>query len=84
MVSLVSIAASRAGKVSRVLRTTIDTPRSQLEGMYHAVQLRVAHAHPHGMGIPRLMMMRVIYTSCMEHKYHRRMLNMMSMGSINQ
>ena len=49
MVSLVSIAASHAGEVSRVLKTTIDTPLNQLEGMYHTVQLRVAHAHPLGM-----------------------------------
>ena len=49
MVSLVSIAALRAGKVSRVLRTITDTPLSQLERVYHTVQLQVAHAHPHGM-----------------------------------
>ena len=49
MVSLVSIAASHAGEVSRALRITTDTPLSQLEGMHHTVRLKVAHAHPHGM-----------------------------------
>ena len=49
MVSLVSIAASRAGEVNRVLRTITDTLLNQLEGVCHTVRLQVAHAHPHGM-----------------------------------
>ena len=49
MVSLVNIAVSRAGEVSRVLRTTISTPLNQLGGVYHTVLLKVAHAHPLGM-----------------------------------
>ena len=49
MVSLVSIAASHAGEVSRVLKTTISTPLNQLGEVYHTVLLKVAHAHPHGM-----------------------------------
>ena len=49
MVSLVSIAASHAGEVSRVLRTTINTPLNQLGEVYHTVLLKVVHAHPHGM-----------------------------------
>ena len=52
MVSLVSIAASRchAGEFSRELRITIDTPLSQLEGVYRTVRLKVARAHRLSMG----------------------------------
>ena len=51
MASLVSIniAVSRAGVVSRVLKTNIGTPLKQLGEVCRTVLLKVARAHPHGM-----------------------------------
>ena len=49
MVSLASIAVTRAGEVSLVLRTITSIPPNRLGEMYHTVLLQVAHAHPHGM-----------------------------------
>ena len=49
MVSLASIAVTRAGAVSLVLRIITSIPPNRLGEMYHTVLLQVAHAHPHGM-----------------------------------
>ena len=49
MVSLVSIAASHAGEVSRVLKITINTPLSQLGGA-RTVRLKVARVHRLSLG----------------------------------